>query len=234
MGKSDLSHEVEDLRRELQETRETLRAIHKGEVDAVVVASENGEQVYVLKGADQPYRIFVEGMNEGAATLLEDGTVVYCNARFAQMLGWPAEQVMGRSLASFAAPDFRERLQPLLKQALTGRSTELVPLLTPSGAAISAELSMSPVHLEEGTAICLIATDVTERRKTEELRGYLASIVDSTDDAIIGKDLDGTILSWNHGAERLYGYSADEIIGHSVTTLCPPALVDETLAILAR
>ncbi|HEY1242933.1 MAG TPA: PAS domain S-box protein [Bryobacteraceae bacterium] len=234
MRKPNQPHADTELRRQLEEAQDALQAIRCGEVDAVVVSGPKGEQVYVLKGAEQPYRVFVEGMNEGAATLLGDGTVVYCNSRFAQMLGWPAEQVVGRTLASFAAPDFRERLAPLLQQALTGSSSEMIPLLTQSGAAISAELSMSPVSLEEGTAICLIATDITERRKTEELRAYLASIVDSTDDAIIGKDLDGTILSWNHGAARLYGYSAGEIIGRPVSILCPPERVDEPFSILRK
>jgi PAS domain S-box-containing protein len=220
MRKTGHANEVEELRRQLEEAQDALRAIRKGEVDAVVVAGPAGEQVYVL--------------NEGAATILRDGTIVYNNERFAKMLGRPLEQVMGASLVSFLAPDCRSRLLALLEQALTGRCTAELPLLSPGGAVIWAELSMCPVTLEGQTGICLIATDITERKKTEELRAYLASIVDNTDDAIVGKGLDGTILSWNRGAERLYGYSAGEIIGQSVLTLCPPDRVDETLEILQR
>lgn len=234
MGKSNLLHESEELRRQLEEAQDTLRAIRGGEVDAVVVSGPDGEHVYVLKGAEQPYRIFVETMNEGAATLLRDGTVVYSNERFAKMLGWPLERIMGAALSSFVAPDGGDCVQRLLAEALAGRCNGTLPLLTKAGTSIWAELSMSPVKLDEGVGICLIATDVTERKKTEELRAYLASIVDTTDDAIIGKDLDGTIVSWNRGAERLYGYSAEEILGHSISTLCPPERPDEALEILRR
>lgn len=229
-----LPRETAELRRELDEAQDALRAIRKGEVDAVVVSGDDGDHVYVLKGAEQPYRVFIENMNEGAATLLRDGTVVYSNDRFARMLGWPLEQVMGAPLVSFVAPDCRDRLQPLLEQALNGRCSGVLPLLTHGETAIWAELSMCPVELEEDVGICVIASDITERKKTEELRAYLASIVDNTDDAIIGKDLDGTILSWNRGAERLYGYGAEEILGHSISTLCTPERPDEAIEILGR
>src|SRR5581483_2572427 len=234
MGRSNLLHEAEELRRQLEEAQDTLRAIRGGEVDAVVVSGPDGDHVYVLKGAEQPYRIFVETMNEGAATLLQDGTVIYSNERFAKMLGWPLERIMGTALSSFVAPSGQDRLQPLLAEALAGRCTGVLPLLAKDGTSIWAELSMSPVKLEEGVGICLIASDITDQKKTEELRAYLASIVDTTDDAIIGKDLDGTIVSWNRGAETLYGYSAEEIVGHSISMLCPPERPVEALEILRR
>ena len=78
--------QIEDLRMRLEEAEETLRAIRKGEVDALVVSGPQGDQVYTLKGAEQPYRVYVETMNEGAVTLGPDGTILYCNNRFAELL----------------------------------------------------------------------------------------------------------------------------------------------------
>ncbi|HJT90143.1 MAG TPA: PAS domain S-box protein, partial [Bryobacteraceae bacterium] len=85
------------------------------------------------------------------------------------------------------------------------------------------------------------ARDITERKraehergKAEELRGYLAAIVDSTEDAVIGKSLDGMILSWNTGAEKLYGYSAADATGKSISLLCPPGRAAEAFAILEK
>ena len=77
-------------------------------------------------------------------------------------------------------------------------------------------------------------TDITERKQAEEARAYLASIVESSDDAIIGKNLEGTILSWNRGAQRLYGYSVKEAEGRSISLLVPPDRRDELPAILDR
>jgi PAS domain S-box-containing protein len=72
------------------------------------------------------------------------------------------------------------------------------------------------------------------RARTEAMRGHLAAIVESSDDAIISRTLDGTVLSWNRGAERVYGYMAEEIIGRSITMLVPPHLLDEEAHILER
>ena len=72
-----------------------------------------------------------------------------------------------------------------------------------------------------------IARDITERKRSEELVSHFAAIVETSDDAIIGESLDGTILSWNSGAERLYGYKAEEVVGRPVSLLVPPGRADE-------
>jgi PAS domain S-box-containing protein len=77
-------------------------------------------------------------------------------------------------------------------------------------------------------------TDVTDRRRGQELEQQLASIVESSDDAIVSKDLDGVIITWNRGAERLFGYKAEEVIGKSVTILIPPDRHDEEPRILEQ
>jgi len=234
MCKQELSIEIEALRQKLEEAEDTIRAIRMGQVDAVVVSAPKGEQVLILKGADEPYRIFLETMNEGAVTVMADGTIAYGNQRFAEMLRTPLEQVMGAPLEGFAAPEHRHRLQPLLARALTGKADEEIPFLAGDGTTVWTKLSLSRTKLDHAPQFCLVATDITERKKAETLRAYLAEIVDSSDDAIFGRDLDGTILSWNPGAERLFGYSAGEIIGRSTSILRPPDLTGDYFDILRR
>jgi two-component system CheB/CheR fusion protein len=94
----------------------------------------------------------------------------------------------------------------------------------------------TPLFDAEGKLVGAVnmLVDITERKRNEEAAQRLAAIVDSADDAIISKDLDGIIRSWNQGAERLFGYTAEEILGQPVTTLMPPDRRDEERGILER
>src|SRR5689334_21860589 len=88
--------EVEELLRRLQEAEETLDAIRSGQVDALVVSGPDGQKVLTPRGAEHLYRVLVESINEGAATLLPDGTILYCTLALARMVQHPLEQVIGK------------------------------------------------------------------------------------------------------------------------------------------
>lgn len=89
-------------------------------------------------------------------------------------------------------------------------------------------------ELADGVRAVILHEDITGRRRAEEARARLAAIVQTSEDAIIGKALDGTILSWNDGAERIYGYAAEEAVGQSISILVPPDRRDELAGILDR
>src|SRR5215470_14706048 len=105
--KLDPQQEIDELRLRLQEAEETLRAIRAGEVDALVITGREGERVFTLKGADHPYRVIVEEMNEGAVTLASDGTILHCNRSFAELVKTPLEKVMGSSIQKWFVPGTR-------------------------------------------------------------------------------------------------------------------------------
>ena len=82
----------------MMEAEESLRAILNGEVDGLVVKTVEGDRVFTLSGADYPYRVMVETMNEGAVTLTVDGTILFCNQRFADIVQMPLEKITGSSM----------------------------------------------------------------------------------------------------------------------------------------
>ena len=96
---------------------ETLRAIQSGEVDALMVSGRRGEQVVSLKGGEPAYRMLVEAMSEGAATLSRNGAVLYCNRRFAELVRRPAGKVIGIAVQSLVAETERDRFETLLAEA---------------------------------------------------------------------------------------------------------------------
>src|SRR5579863_8592205 len=108
--------EAEILAR-LKTAEETLRAIQSGEVDALMVSGRRGEQVVSLKGGEPAYRMLVEAMSEGAATLSRNGAVLYCNRRFAELVRRPAGKVIGIAVQSLVAETERGRFEALLAEA---------------------------------------------------------------------------------------------------------------------
>ena len=102
------------------------------------------------------------------------------------------------------------------------------------GATFPMDLSVAEASFGNERIFVGIVRDISERKRTEQTRFQLAAIVDSSDDAIIGKTLEGTITSWNNGAERLYGYSAEEVIGRSISLLVSPERPDELPGIMER
>jgi len=156
------SSRIEELEARLAEAEETLRAIRSGEVDAIVMATSAGERVFTLQGAERPYRRLVEVMNEGAATVSPQGTVRYCNARFAAMLGRPPEEVMGSAMRDHVPPDGVDRFDALVRRAWAGDAArDELTLSRRHGSSIPVYLAVSAVP-EDDPVLCVVATDLTE------------------------------------------------------------------------
>jgi two-component system, sensor histidine kinase and response regulator len=170
--------EVADLHARLEEANETLHAIRAGEVDAVVVQGSQGDQLFTLKGADEPYRVLIEEMNQGAVTLSENGAILYCNRRFADLLKTPIEKIVGETFGLFVAPSERAAFTLLFEKSfLAGRAGEIT-LRAGDGSAVPLQIALGPLPADSAAAICLVATDISESREKEtRLRATMAEVV---------------------------------------------------------
>lgn len=159
---SDVMRETQDLRARVEELEETLRAIRTGEVDAVLVSSTHGDQVFTLQGAEHPYRLLVETIEEGAATLSEDGTVLYSNKSFAAFFGAPLEKFIGAPLSNFLSRTDAEFLKTLILGAKLASTRGEIRLQRKNGKPRTIRLTLSPNRELGVEAICVVATELTE------------------------------------------------------------------------
>src|SRR5271170_4835863 len=162
------ANKLEKMLARVSELEETLRAIRMGEVDAVVVSGPIGDQVFTLQGAEHPYRILVETIDEGAATLAHDGTVLYSNKSFAEIFDVPLEKFIGAPLDSFVSGDDLDELRALLGSAKTGSARGEIRLRTRDGRARTIRLTLSTNRQLGVEAICAVATELTELVETNE------------------------------------------------------------------
>jgi len=223
-----------ELRARLGEAEETVRAITEGAADAIVVSGSQGKRVFASAGADQYYRTLVETMNEGMVTLLPGGVIGYSNRAFAELVRTPLEQVVGSSFTRFLPAEQRLALTSLLERSGDRHHRGEFTLRTGDGSLVPAQLSAQHMEGNQVGRFCLAITDLTEQKERERAQARLAAIVESSDDAIISKTLDGIIVSWNRGAERLYGYTSDEVIGRCVSLLEPISRAGEMMHLLGR
>src|SRR5687768_6378686 len=166
--------ETIELKSRLEETEETLRAIRQYMVDAFVVTRSDGTEVVTLSDADFPYRLMVEAMNEGAVTLIPDGTIFYCNRRFGEMVQMDPERLIGVRFQDLIRSEEHSAFESIFAQSKQGARAEFC-LQSQNRSCVPVQLSIYEFVAGDSVGISIIATDITERVRAEEQIRILAS-----------------------------------------------------------
>ena len=201
----------------------------------------------------------LEAIPDAVVAVNQQGVMIQVNSQTESLFGYTRDELIGQKI-EILVPDrqrpqhhlHREHFHQQPKIRRMGSGLDLYGRRR-DGSEFAVEISLSPVTTDDGTMVLSVIRDISDRkrieeelrrvneeldrRKSRELRdsqNRLALIVDSSQDAIIGKNLDGIITHWNKGAEHIYGYTAQEMIGRSITVLAPRERTDEIPNILQK
>ena len=179
--KEQLIIENDELHSRLAETQETLSAIQRGDVDAIVVSGTKGEQVYSISSAETPYRTFIEEMNEGAVTLSSEGMIIYCNQRFADIVREPIERVIGSYFKRFIVANDKSKFDKSLAQKTNGNNVLTISLV--NSLYLKLSFKLLPAYLK-GDYCILVATDISDMKKEEKKLLELSRLLEKKLDVI--------------------------------------------------
>jgi PAS domain S-box-containing protein len=205
---------------------------------ALELSHAESEQVrQALQETEARYRALVEHCPD-AILVTGDDKCIYVNPAGVRLFGAASpSELWAKNILDLIHPNdrsaFAERMSRMEEH---GGANPLLEenILRLDGKTVPVEAVAARITYQGEPAIQLLIRDISQRKQAETVTKRLAAIVESSDDAIVAKTLDGTILSWNAGAEGIYGYSAAEVVGRSISLLVPPDRPDELPQILAK
>ncbi len=241
-GFAKITRDLTDRRQAEESARRLLQeeaARQAAEASALVAQRAKEEE----RRQREQLRVTLSSIGDGVIVTDANSHVTFMNPVAVTLTGWEPQEANGQPLEQVFRIVNEETRQPvenpvgkvLREGTIVGLANHTI-LIAKDGRETPIDDSAAPVRDDDGliSGVVLVFRDVTEARRAMATRMHLAAIVESSDDAIISKNLDGVIVSWNQSAERLYGYSAEEIIGQPLAMLVPPDHPDELPDLLER
>jgi len=211
-----------------------------GSFAMVTDTTEHKRAEAMLASVNRQNELLLNSVGDGIYGLDLEGRTTFVNLKAVNLVGYNLEEMMGRPqhdlihhTKSYGSPYRREEC-PIYTTFKDGQvhHVETEVFWRKDGTSFPVAYTSTPIHDENGELQGAVAvfSDITERKRLEEGQSRLAAIVESSDVAIIGKTLEGVVTSWNRGAEEIYGYTAEEVVGRSISVLTPNDRADEVPA----
>jgi PAS domain S-box-containing protein len=237
--------EVAQLRTELREAQETIEAIRGGAVDSLVIGPAGQEQLYSRSGTDRTYRLVVEAMSEGAATISPRGVILYANPRLGLMTGRSPAELLGTAVLDLISGPQRAEFTRLLDIGTSGTARAEMQLATLDGTSVPVLLAVSGFDLDGMLLRCLVLTDLSAQRAAEAqtaaahqaLRVSEERLLTLVDNAPIGIEeltLSGELVRVNPRLCEITGYTGDELRSLRIQDITHPGDLDADLANMQR
>jgi PAS domain S-box-containing protein len=211
-----------------------LKSTTQGPEPIALISRELNE----LHFANARLAAIVESSDDAIISKTLEGQIVSWNAAAERLFGYSAEEMIGKPITTIIPPERLAEEREILDRIRRGERVEHFETIRVArdGHQLELSLTISPVRAATGEIIgaSKVARQITERKQAERIQAQLAAIVESSDDAIVSKTLDGIIQSWNSAAVRIFGYTAEEAIGQRITLIIPDDLHGEERGIIAQ
>ena len=219
---------------------ELIKIVKELQHMATVNVAQQIKNVDPLRDSEERLRAILETAVEGIITIDERGLMESFNPAAEEIFGYRAREAIGQNVKLLMPAPYRQEHDGYLKNYHQSGHAKIIGIgrevigRRKDGTTFPMDLSVSEVQLASRRMFTGFVRDITERKNAEKALLHYAALVESSDDAIIGKTLDGHITSWNRGAEMIFGYSRDETIGKHISILIPEDRHDEEPRILEK
>lgn len=193
-----------------------------------------------IEETEERFNLLIKSSPNGLLLVSKQGEILRANPQSEIMFGYLANELIGRSVDSLVPSNIFHDHARLRNQYIANPSARKLgtgkDLMAKKkdGSEFFAEISLTPLMIKQELFVLACVVDISERKNADLIQSRLASIVEWSDDAIISKTLDGKIVSWNKGAERLFGYTAEEVVNNSALIIFPTHLKEQEIEILNK
>jgi PAS domain S-box-containing protein len=221
INKLSASANLKKMKSKLVEMEQTISSIQSGKVDALIIHNDDKRSaIYTLEGADEPYRILIENLSEGALTVTEQGKIIHCNNHFCDLIKVSDSNLANTALSDYLPLEQRQVFTDLLNQKKETSKKSEFTLIASDNTIKTVLLSCQSLKFGKVNSICIIVTDISEIKavqlETFKAKERYRTLMDNASCGVLVHDMTGNIIEVNKETEHIFGQPRSEIINNNI------------------